>query len=94
MPTAYGYYTPLERWPDLKVGDILNAWYDTGAFGAQLVYYKVLKICPKKVYVATENHGNHYMFTNHFNEKMPADLVRRELLDELYEPVGNRKRSA
>lgn len=39
----------------VKEGDILNYWFDTGAMGAQLCFAKVLKVGPKKIKTIHEN---------------------------------------
>lgn len=39
---------------DIREGDVLKYWHDTGAFGATLAYARVLKVCPVKLKVKGE----------------------------------------
>lgn len=42
------------RLEDLKPGDVLGDWYDTGAFGAKLIFFEVIRTGAKMVRVRDE----------------------------------------
>lgn len=42
------------RLDELEPGDVLSDWYDTGAFGAKLIFFEVIRTGAKMVRVRDE----------------------------------------
>lgn len=59
----------------IKQGQVLQSWHDTGAMGAQPVYYRVLKIAKAKVKVRCEYGQEGWMYPAAFAKAMAPEQV-------------------
>jgi hypothetical protein len=61
---------------DIRPGDVLTYWHDTGAFGAQLAYCRVVKLGKVKIRVSAEtSHHESWQYPHLFHEKLAPETV-------------------
>lgn len=74
----------------VKAGDVLTYMYDTGAFGYDAAFVKVLKVGKKKVKVAFEKRdGEHpvrWRYLSYFTQKLSPEKAA-EVLAAQFEGV-------
>ena len=60
---------------DIKVGDVLRYWYDSGALGMEINFARVVKVGAKKVKVRSQNGYESWKYLNWFNGKVSEEIV-------------------
>jgi hypothetical protein len=56
----------------IRIGDVLQHWFDTGAFGLSPVYSRVLKVGKKKVLVRCETGQQKWLYPGYFCKQLSS----------------------